>query len=155
VVEIGVETVARLAEACPNIVGIKESGGTPERVSLLKAALPDRFSIVSGDDSMTLPFLSVGAVGVISVASNLLPGEIVRMVRAWEDGRADVAREIHARHYPLFKALFIETSPVPIKTALSYVGLTRADCRLPLCEMSEANAAVLRSVMSDLGLIKP
>ena len=153
VVEIGVDTVARLAEACPNIVGIKEAGGTVERVSRLKDVLPGSFVILSGDDSMTLPFLSVGAVGVISVASNLIPGEIVRMIQAWENERAGVAREIHAKYYRLFKALFIETSPVPIKTALSYVGLTPAECRLPLCEISEANAAVLRETMIGLGLI--
>lgn len=152
-VEIGVETVARLAKACVNIVGIKESGGTVERVSQLRQALPENFDILSGDDSLTLPFLAAGAVGVISVASNIIPAEVCRLVSAFLEGNIGLAREIHARWYPLFKDLFIEPNPVPIKTALSWAGRMTADVRLPLCEMSDANARRLRATLQKLELL--
>jgi len=152
-VEIGVETVVRLARACPNIAAIKESGGSLDRVSLLRQALPAAFDILSGDDPLTLPFLSSGAVGVISVAANLIPGEIARLVRAFAEGKAALAREIHFKYYPLFKDLFIETNPVPIKTALGFAGRINPEVRLPLCEMSEANSLRLRATLESLGLL--
>ncbi len=153
-IEIGVETTRRLAAACKNIVGIKEAGGSVDRVSQLRAALPADFSILSGDDALTLPFLAAGAVGVISVASNLIPAEVVRLVRAFAHGKIDIARGVHERLYPLFKDLFIEPNPVPVKTALSLVGNWLApDVRLPLCEMAEANLAQLRRTLVSLELI--
>jgi len=152
-VEIGVETVVRLAKACPNIVAIKESGGSLDRVSLLRQALPPAFDILSGDDPLTLPFLAAGAVGVISVAANLIPAEIARLVRCFAEGAAGVAREIHFKYYPLFKDLFIETNPVPIKAALGFAGRMSPEVRLPLCEMSEANSRQLRATMKSLGLL--
>ena len=154
-VEIGVETTRRLAADCPNVVAIKEAGGSVDRVSQLRAALPGDFSILSGDDGLTLPFLAAGAVGVISVASNLVPAEIVRLVRAFAHGKSDVARGIHERLYPLFRDLFIEPNPVPLKTAMALAGdWLRPDVRLPLCEMTAANLAQLRRTLLDLGLIK-
>ena len=152
-VEIGVETVARLAADCANIVCIKEAGGNVERVSQLRAALPAAFEIVSGDDSLTLPFLSVGAVGVISVASNVIPAEVARMVRCWNEGRPSEAAAIHAKYYPLFKDLFLETNPVPVKYALSQIGVMGAEVRLPLCEMSPSNAEKLRGTLGRVGLL--
>ena len=98
-VEIGVETTRRLAADCPNVVAIKEAGGSVDRVSQLRAALPADFPIISGDDALTLPFLAAGAVGVISVTSNVVPGEVARMVRAFAAGKIDIARSIHARCY--------------------------------------------------------
>lgn len=150
-IEIGIETVARLAADCPTVVAIKEAGGSVERVSQLRAALPDSFEILSGDDSLTLPFMSVGAVGVISVASNLLPAEVSAMVRAWLDGHTAGAAARHARHYQLFKDLFIEPNPVPVKYALSLEGLILPDVRLPLCEMSEANRSRLDRTLDRIG----
>ena len=120
-VEIAVDTVARLAAECPRIRCLKEAGGTPERVSMLRRALPDDFTILSGDDSLTLPFLSVGASGVISVASNVIPAQVAAMVAAHAAGRADEARELHLRYYQLFRDLFIETNPVPVKFALALI----------------------------------
>lgn len=149
-IEIGVETVARLAQDCPNIRAIKEAGGSVERVSLLRVVLPPEFEILSGDDSLTVPFLSVGAVGVISVASNLYPAEVSRMVRLWLDGDTAGATAIHRRFYPLFKDLFIEPNPVPVKFALSLRGTIAPDVRLPLCEMSAANCDRLRNVLEAL-----
>ena len=152
-VEIGVETVARLAQACPNIVAIKEAGGTVERVSALRVALPETFEILSGDDSLTMPFIAAGAVGVISVASNLIPTEVGAMVNAALAGDFAGARAVHERLYPLFKDLFIEPNPVPIKYALARNGRMQPDVRLPLCEMSAAAAEKLEGTLRRLNLL--
>src|SRR5258708_5515919 len=114
-VEIAVETVNRLAHDSVNIVGIKEAGGNPDRGSQLRAALGPSFTILSGDDSLTLPFMSVGAKGVISVASNVIPRDVAHMVEAFVKGKLDIAQRLHAKFYPVFKDLFIETNPVPVK----------------------------------------
>jgi len=153
-IDIAVDTAVRLARECPNVVSIKEAGGSVERVSQLRAALPAGFTILSGDDSLTLPFMSVGAEGVISVASNIIPREMVRMVEAFSTGNLAEARELHGRYYPLFRDLFIETNPIPIKTAVSMAGRIAPDFRLPLCEMSPANAAKLLATLRNLNLVK-
>jgi len=148
-VDIGPDTVVRLATECRNIVSIKEASGSVERVSELRARLPEAFTILSGDDSLTLPFMSVGAVGVVSVASNLFPAEICALVRAFESGDVTQGEKLHCKLFPLFKALFIEPNPVPIKTALNWRGAISGECRLPLCEMTEANQARLRKTLED------
>ena len=153
-VEIAVETVQRLADACPTVVGIKEAGGNADRVSQLRAALGGRFTILSGDDSLTLPFMAVGAHGVVSVASNVIPKEVAHMVRAFAMGKADVALKLHAKFYPLFKDLFIETNPVPVKAALAMLGLCQEEYRLPLVPMSAKNREVLRATMKACGVLK-
>jgi len=153
-VEIGVDTVVRLAREFPNIVAIKEAGGSVERVSQLRAVLPAEFTILSGDDGLTLAFMSVGAEGVISVASNIIPREMVRMVQAFAEGRAAEAAELHAHFYPLFRDLFVETNPIPIKTALNLAGRISGEFRLPLCEMAPANAAKLLATLRNLNLVK-
>ena len=149
-VDIGTDTVVRLATECRNIVSIKEASGSVERVSELRARLPEAFTILSGDDSLTLPFMSVGAVGVVSVASNLFPAEICALVRAFESGNMTEGGKLHGKLFPLFKALFIEPNPVPIKTALGWRGAISGECRLPLCEMTEANQVRLRKTLEDL-----
>jgi 4-hydroxy-tetrahydrodipicolinate synthase len=151
-IEIGVDTVARLAAECPTILAIKESGGNVERVSQLRQVLPEVFTVLSGDDSLTLPFLAAGAVGVVSVASNLIPSDVVALVAAFTSGDAARARAIHQRLYPLFKDLFIEPNPVPVKTALAALGRMSAEVRLPLCEMSRANADRLMATLRSLNL---
>jgi 4-hydroxy-tetrahydrodipicolinate synthase len=148
-VDIGPDTVVRLATECRNIVSIKEASGSVERVSELRARLPKAFTILSGDDSLTLPFMSVGAVGVVSVASNLFPAEICALVRAFESGDVTEGGELHRKLFPLFKALFIEPNPVPVKTALSWRGAISGECRLPLCEMTETNQVQLRKTLED------
>lgn len=153
-VEIGVETVRRLARECKNIVGIKESGGSCDRVSQLRAALGPRFTILSGDDSLTLPFMAVGAEGVISVASNVIPREVARMVAAFASGQARRALLLHQKFYPLFKNLFIETNPVPVKAALAMMGRIEQEYRLPLVPMSAKNREVLRATLKQCGVLK-
>jgi 4-hydroxy-tetrahydrodipicolinate synthase len=153
-IEIAVETVRRLAESNRNIVGIKEAGGSADRVSQLRAALGQRFKILSGDDSLTLPFMSVGAQGVVSVASNLIPREVAQMVRAFASGQSAAALKVHSRFYPLFKDLFIETNPIPVKTALSMMGLAEDELRLPLTPMSLKNRETLKATLKACGLLK-
>ena len=148
-VDIMPETVARLAKECRNIVSIKEASGSVERVGELRRHLPDAFTILSGDDSLTLPFMAVGSAGVVSVASNLFPSEVCALVRAAESGDLKLAKKRHRKLLPLFKDLFIEPNPVPVKTALGWRGAMSPEVRLPLCEMSEANRARLRKTLED------
>jgi len=152
-IEIGVPTVVRLGEACPNIRCIKEAGGSVERVNALRSALPDDFFILSGDDSLTLPFLSAGACGVISVASNLIPAEVVSLVKAWHDCRPGDALALQKRWYPLFRDLFVEANPVPVKHALQRCGLIASgEVRLPLVGLADDSRAKLEETMAALGL---
>jgi 4-hydroxy-tetrahydrodipicolinate synthase len=123
-------------------------------VSQLRAALGAKFTILSGDDSLTLPFMSVGAQGVISVASNVIPREVVHMVKAFAKGKPDVALRLHQKFYPLFKDLFIETNPVPVKAALAMLGVVEEEYRLPLVAMSAANREKLRKTMKACGVLK-
>src|SRR6476646_3116187 len=148
-VDIMPDTVARLAKECRNIVSIKEASGSVERVGELRRNLPDAFTILSGDDSLTLPFMAVGAAGVVSVASNLFPFEVCALVRAAESGDLKLAEKSHRKLLPLFKDLFIEPNPVPVKTALGWRGAISSEVSLPLCEMSEANQAQLRKTLED------
>ena len=153
-IEIAVETAVRLARECPNVVSIKEAGGSVDRVNQLRAALPAGFTILSGDDSIALPSMCAGAEGVISVASNIIPREMVRMVEAFLEGRTEEARGLHARFYPLFKDLTLETNPIPIKTAVSLADRISGEFRLPLCEMAPGNAAKLLATLRNLNLVK-
>jgi 4-hydroxy-tetrahydrodipicolinate synthase len=151
--EIGVETCARLARDCANIVSIKEAGGSAERVSALKKILPPEFTILSGDDGLTLPFMAVGAVGVVSVASNVIPRQIGDMVNAFLSGRSADALKIHLRYFQLFKDLFIESNPIPVKTALYFMGMIENEFRLPLCEIGKANQSKLHETIAALKLV--
>jgi len=148
-VDINPETVVRLAKECRNIVSIKEASGSVDRVSDLRRRLPEAFTILSGDDSLTLPFMSVGAAGVVSVASNLFPAEVCALVRACESGDFKSAATLHRKLLPLFKDLFIEPNPVPVKTALGWRGAMLGEVRLPLCEMTAANQAHLRKTLQE------
>ena len=153
-VEIGIETTQRLARECKNIIGIKEAGGNSDRVSQLRAALGEKFIILCGDDSLTLPFMSVGAQGVISVASNVIPREVSQMVTLFATGKTSAARKIHQKFYPLFKDLFIETNPVPVKAALAMMGKIDEEYRLPLVKMSAKNREVLKATLKTCGVLK-
>jgi 4-hydroxy-tetrahydrodipicolinate synthase len=152
-VEIAVETVRRLARECKTIIGIKEAGGNPDRVSQLRSALGPRFEIMSGDDALTLPFMALGAHGVISVASNLIPRQIVQMVEAFASGNSRQALGLHEKYYPLFKDLFIETNPGPVKAALAMMGQIQEEYRLPMVRMSEKNRETLRRAMVNVGVL--
>ena len=149
-VDIGADTVVRLAGACKNIVAIKEASGSVDRVSELVARVPESFTVLSGDDSLTLPFLAVGAVGVVSVASNLYPAEVSRLVSAFREGNLAEAQAIHRRFLPLFKDLFMDPNPVPAKTALEWRGAMSSECRLPLVKMGTVTEARLRQTIDAL-----
>ena len=151
-IEISVETVAALAERHSNIVALKESGGSVERVSQLRTALPASFEILSGDDSLTLPFMSVGACGVVSVASNVVPAEVVALVNAALAGDYATARKHHFHLYPLFKELFVESNPAPTKYALSLLGRMHPEVRLPLAPLAASSRARVEEAMSQTGL---
>ncbi|MGH7937722.1 MAG: 4-hydroxy-tetrahydrodipicolinate synthase [Bryobacteraceae bacterium] len=149
-IDIAADTVVKLAERCANIVAIKEASGSVDRVSELGRRLPNDFSILSGDDSLTLAFLAVGAVGVVSVVSNLFPAEISQLVRLFLEGKAAEARQVHQKFYALFKDLFIEPNPVPVKTALAWRGAMEPTVRLPLTAMSAANEERLRKTLQEI-----
>lgn len=150
-VPIPVDTIVRLSEN-PVICAVKEAGGSVDRVSeiLNRCSIP----VLSGDDSLTLPMLSVGAVGVVSVASNLIPGELSRMVGAALAGDWKSALELHRKYYRLFRDLFIESNPVPIKAAMHLRGEIALEYRLPLCEMTDQHLEVLRKTMLECGLLQ-
>ena len=149
--EIPVDVVARLAKH-GNIIAIKEAAGSVERVSAIKNVVPD-FTVLSGDDSLTVPMISVGAEGVISVASNVIPRQMGDMVRAALAGDFNTARAMHAKYYPLFHDLFIDTNPVMVKEALALQGKIERAFRLPLCETTDANLERMRGTLANLGLL--
>ena len=153
-IEIAVETTKRLAADCKNIVGIKEAGGSCDRVSQLRVALGPNFKILSGDDSLTLPFMAVGANGVISVASNIIPKEVSQMVNAFARGEAKKAMALHARYYALFKDLFIESNPTPVKAALAMMKIIEEEYRLPLVPMNPKNWDILRTTLKRCDVLE-
>ncbi|HUI05818.1 MAG TPA: 4-hydroxy-tetrahydrodipicolinate synthase [Verrucomicrobiae bacterium] len=154
-VDIANETMARLRRDLPGkIVGLKEATGNVDRVSQLRGLVDRDFCIVSGDDSLTLPMMSVGAVGVISVASNVVPREVTELTHAALKGDFERAGRIHAKLFPVFKDLFIETNPIPVKAALAMMGVIDEAYRLPLVPMSDGNRAQLRKTLQALGLVK-
>jgi len=153
-IEIAVDTVNRLAHDSVNIIGIKEAGGNPDRVSQLRATVGHKFTILSGDDSLTLPFMAVGAHGVVSVASNIIPREVAHMVRAYSSGNTSLALKLHEKYYPIFKDLFIETNPCPVKAALAMMGTMEDEFRLPLVPLSAASRDKLRKTLKHCGVLK-
>jgi len=152
-VEIGIETVKRLAAECKNIVAIKEAGGNADRVSQLREALGPKFVILSGDDALTLPFMALGAHGVISVASNVIPKQVSRLVNAFAAGDIKTAQQIHRKYYPLFKDLFVETNPGPVKAALAMMGLIQNEFRLPMVPISSKSEEIVRATLVKCGLL--
>lgn len=146
------ETLARLAEH-PNIIGIKEATGSLKRTSEVVAACGPDFIVLSGDDIVTLPMMSVGARGVITVVGNIAPREIAAMCDAFDAGDLKRAQELHYKTMPLAIDLFIETNPIPVKTAMRMMGMLNGVMRLPLCPMSAANAEKLRRSLKVCGLV--
>lgn len=146
-------TVLKLAEN-PNIIGIKEASGSMAQIMSILERAPKGFSVISGDDALTFPIMALGGKGVISVASNVAPSQVSSMVRHALEGEWQEARREHFRLLPLFTNLFLETNPIPVKTALRMMGKPAGAFRLPLCEMEPSNQEVLRKTLSDLGLLK-
>jgi 4-hydroxy-tetrahydrodipicolinate synthase len=145
-------TVARLLE-CKNIVGIKEATGDMRQASDLIRLCGNRLIVISGDDFTTFPMLALGGKGVISVTANIAPKDCADMYNAWEKGDIDGARKLHYKLETLNAAMFIETNPIPVKTALALMGKVEEDFRLPLCAMSPANKEKLGAVLKDAGII--
>lgn len=146
------ETVATLAEL-PNVVGIKEASGSLDQMTDVIHQCGDRITVVSGDDSLTLPLMSVGGKGVISVIANIIPKETAEMSRAALNGDWKRAREINLRMFPLCKAMFYETNPIPVKTAMHLLGRLNGELRLPLSPMSDANKEKLAKALKAYGLL--
>ena len=150
--EIPLDVVTRLSSH-PMIVAIKEAAGSVERVSAIKARCPD-LTVLSGDDSLALPMISVGAAGVISVASDVMPKEISDFIRTALAGDMAAARALHLKYYNLFHDLFIDTNPVMVKEALALMGKIDLVYRLPLCETTAANRAKIAETLKELGALK-
>jgi 4-hydroxy-tetrahydrodipicolinate synthase len=148
--EIPVDVVVEMSKH-PNVVAIKEAAGSADRVSQIRCLC--NIEVLSGDDALTLPMMVLGGVGVISVASNIIPEQVSRMVTAALGGRWDEARRIHYQYYRVFTDLFIDTNPIPVKTALAMMGKIEETFRLPLCEMSDALKVRLRQTLAAAGIV--
>jgi 4-hydroxy-tetrahydrodipicolinate synthase len=146
------ETVARLADIS-NIVAIKEATGSLQQASEVLALCGDKLDVLSGDDFITFPMMACGAKGVISVLANIMPKEVASLVDAFRDGKMEEARQLHLRLLRISNAMFIETNPVPVKTAVALMGKATDEVRLPLAPMSDANRAKLAGIMKEYGLI--
>ncbi|MEN8694410.1 MAG: 4-hydroxy-tetrahydrodipicolinate synthase [Akkermansiaceae bacterium] len=154
VIEISIDTVARLANDCKNIVANKEAGGSVDRVNQLVQAVPEDFQILSGDDPLTLPFMSCGAVGLVSVASNLIPEVMANLVKLCLDGEFVEAREIQKRYYPLLSGLMgLDTNPVPIKSAVALQGHCSDEIRLPLVNLTAEKTEKLTAMLKTYSLL--
>lgn len=153
-IEISVDTVARLAKDCPNIVAIKEAGGSVERVNQLAQALPADFAVLSGDDGLTVPFISCGAVGVVSVTSNVAPAQMKELVDAALSGDGHKALELQKKYYPLMKGLMsLDGNPVPIKAAMAMRGVMTWEIRLPLVPLAESKHEQLANLLKNFNLL--
>lgn len=152
-VNIEPETIARLSSDCKNIVGVKEASGSLDQMSRIKQLCGENFDLISGDDSLTLPILSIGGTGVISVVANIVPKDVASLVAEFEKGNFKKARQMHYKLLPLIKAMFIETNPIPVKTAMGLMKLCGPDLRLPMCPMSEENSDKLKKALKDYGLL--
>ncbi|MGE5280676.1 MAG: 4-hydroxy-tetrahydrodipicolinate synthase [Deltaproteobacteria bacterium] len=152
-VNIEPETTARLAADCGNIIGMKEASGSLEQMARTRLLCGGDFLLLSGDDALTLPLMEIGGHGVISVVANIIPRDVKGMVTAFADGDTQGAQRLHYKMLPLIKAMFIETNPIPVKTAMGLMGLCEPALRLPMCPLSEANLAKLKEALKDYGLL--
>ncbi|MCG8531168.1 MAG: 4-hydroxy-tetrahydrodipicolinate synthase [Desulfovibrionales bacterium] len=146
-------TVARMHKDIPQLVGIKEATGDLIQVSDIVEQCGPSFQVLSGDDFTLLPLLSVGGAGVISVVSNIVPGKMAALCNAWNAGDTETARKLHFEMQPLNRAMFIESNPIPVKTALALQGKMDTDFRLPMVPLSESNLEKLKATMSEAGLL--
>ena len=152
-VNIEPDTLAKLAKV-KNIIGIKEASGNLEQVMRMIKLTGENFAMISGEDSLTFPIMALGGVGVISVASNVAPEKVARMVSAFLDGDLTTARSLHYELLPLFKAMFIETNPGPVKAAMNMLNMPAGPLRLPLVDMAPENKEKLRKALVETGLLK-
>ncbi|MDP8254001.1 MAG: 4-hydroxy-tetrahydrodipicolinate synthase [Candidatus Kaelpia aquatica] len=152
-VNMAPETIARLGRRYKNIVGVKEATGSLDQMLAIKSLCPKDFLLISGDDALTLPILSIGGAGVISVLANIMPREVEDVVRKFENGDLAAARKLHIDLYPLVKALFLETNPAPVKAAMGMIGIISDELRLPLVKLLPVNRVKIRSIIKKYGLI--
>ena len=153
-INVETDTLARLVRDAKNIVGVKEASGSLDQMSQVIAACGPDFSVLSGDDNITLPLLVIGGSGVVSVIANIVPRETADLVHAALEGDWKRARDLHYRLFPLARAAFLETNPIPIKEAMALAGMLEPEFRLPMCRMSDANREKLRTILKPYGLIK-
>ena len=153
-INVETDTMARLVRDAKNIVGVKEASGSLDQMSQVIAACGPDFSVLSGDDNITLPLLAIGGSGVVSVIANIVPRETADLVHAALEGDWKRARDLHYRLFPLARAAFLETNPIPIKEAMALAGMLEPEFRLPMCRMSDANREKLRTILKPYGLIK-
>jgi len=146
------ETVARLSEL-PEVVAIKEASGNIGQMAEIVRLAGDKITLLSGDDNLTLPVLSIGGTGVVSVAANIVPRDTADLIKAWEEGKIDEAKRLFYKLLPLCQAMFFETNPIPVKTSLALMGKIQDEMRLPLYPMAPANLEKLKKALSDYGLI--
>jgi len=153
-INVETDTMARLARDVKNVVGVKEASGSLDQMSQVIAACGPDFSVLSGDDNITLPLLAIGGSGVVSVIANIVPRETADLVHAALEGDWKRARDLHFRLLPLARAAFLETNPIPIKEAMAMAAMLEPEFRLPMCRMSDANREKLRAILKPYGLIK-
>lgn len=147
------DTVVRLANDVPNIVALKEAGGSLDQVSEICRRVPSEFTVYSGDDSLTLPMLSLGAKGIVSVASHLVARQMRDMITSFSEGDWQTAKDIHLKQFPIFKGLFFTTSPAPVKAALKLLGFPVGGLRQPLLPLTDKEEAYLESILKEVGLL--
>ncbi len=152
-VNIEPQTIARLSQDCKNIVAVKEASGSLDQMSQIVALCGKKMIMLSGDDSLTLPQMAIGGEGVISVVANIIPKDVKAMIVAFNKGEIIEARRLHYKMLPLIKAIFIETNPIPVKTAMGLMGLCEPNLRLPMCEMGPENLSKLEAALKDYKLI--
>jgi len=148
------QTTARLYRDFPNIIGIKEASGSLDQITRLMNLVDRKFILLSGSDEITLPILSVGGRGVVSVVANIMPQQTHDLVKSFLQGKLDKARKLQLYLYPLIKSLFIETNPIPVKTSLALMGLISPYLRLPLCKMQQDNLKKLKKILKEYRLVK-
>jgi len=153
-INVETDTLVRLVKDCPNIVGVKEASGSLDQMTQVILACGPDFSVLSGDDNLTLPLMSVGGRGVISVIANFVPRETAEMTHAALAGDWKLARELHLKLFPLARAAFMETNPIPVKEAMGMMGMLEPEFRLPMCPMGAANRERLKTILVQHGLLK-
>ena len=153
-VNIEPETMAKITSDCKNIVGVKEASGSLDQMSRIRQLCGLDFQLISGDDSLTLPVLSIGGIGIISVVANIVPRDVANLVSEFEKGNFKKAEELHYKLLPLIKVVFLETNPIPVKTAMGLMGLCEPDLRLPMCSMLPENLEKLKTALKEYGLLK-
>jgi 4-hydroxy-tetrahydrodipicolinate synthase len=153
-VNVETDTLVRIVKDCPNIVGVKEASGSLDQMTQVILACGPDFTVLSGDDNLTLPLMSVGGRGVISVIANIVPRETAEMTHAALAGDWKLARELHLKLFPLARAAFMETNPIPVKEAMGMMGMLDPEFRLPMCPMGSGNRERLRAILVQHGLLK-